>query len=299
MNNQNNYLHRREIANLKHSFSESWQGWDLSAFYFVKSELGHAPVDSRAPVILLPGGFDPQSGDYSEAMIEHLLRDLGASAVYEAHYNYNQLNGYAEPEAATQDLLHILTKKDPNPPLIVGLSGAAMVLAEALYRAHQQDQHITTRAALLVGTFLPSYLNLYGKAMMPLFGKGRMVEKVAKYAGHPYVFDNTERAKIWWMQSSELRCTLDRIGRQTPRNSFPIPVEIQQFFIDTLSRRGQAMMRKVFNMPRPEKPFQGSHRGLSNLKEADIRLIKFYNSYSFSNNSDTGSPVKGLENVLC
>lgn len=275
-----NYLHKRDIPGVVCSYTEQWQGRKLSGLYLLKCELAEKiEDDGRPPLFLFPGGFDPKDGDFSETTISELLHEARLPAVYEAHFLYEGECGFANVQAIYEDIKYILSSEGVA-PLVVGLSGTSMLLADALYVLSQREEAANVSGAFLIGTNLPTFFNLFGRLMMTKFGGARMERRVAKHCGHPFVFDNSEAAEQWWKNNSELNPVLQNLDAGQYSKTFPVPVELHYFRVDTMNRRGREKMSALFSCPEMEKPIPGSHRGLTEIKEVDELLVEFAKKYS-------------------
>lgn len=277
---EKSYLHKRDIPGVVCSYTERWQGKDLSGLYFIKCELADKKESSGLPpLILFPGGFDPKGGDYSEATIKGLLQRSRLPAVYEAHYLYQGQCGFANLPAISSDMNLILSEEGDS-PFVVGLSGSSMLLAESLHLLSQQNKSLNTSGALLIGTNLPSYFNLFGRVMMTKFGGARMERRVAKHCGHPFVFDNNERGETWWKNDAMLNSALKAVSPNGQNSKFAVPVELHYFRVDTMNRCGREKLASLFNALSVDKSIPGSHRGLTEIVEVDELIIEFAKKYA-------------------
>ncbi len=100
--------HLRETEALHSEHATHWQGYQPRGLYFVKTTLRESPAaDQGRPVLLMPGGFDPLRGAYSDALIHGMLATPGIGSVWEAHYRYQGQCGYGYPPLLIDDIAHI------------------------------------------------------------------------------------------------------------------------------------------------------------------------------------------------
>ena len=147
METEDYMIHSRNIEGIDSCAVTDWFGTPMNGVYFVKSTLpGGIPSHGNAtsPIVLIPGGFDPHFGEYSNALIRDLLERVGAPAVYEAHFCHEEQAGFLHVRAFIEDLAHICT--DPSAqPVIVGLCAGTLALFGGLLAATELPQPVSSR----------------------------------------------------------------------------------------------------------------------------------------------------------
>ncbi|MDP7640704.1 MAG: hypothetical protein QGG73_13500 [Candidatus Hydrogenedentes bacterium] len=84
MNSDDYTIHARYIDGIESRVVFDWFGRPMTGMYFVRSALPGSIPDSEnatVPILLIPGGVDPQVGEYSEALVRNLLERVGAPDV--------------------------------------------------------------------------------------------------------------------------------------------------------------------------------------------------------------------------
>ncbi|MDY6943183.1 MAG: hypothetical protein SVU69_09240 [Pseudomonadota bacterium] len=263
------FLHQQSIEGVRSRYLTHWYDTELQGTYLIENTLeGGSKNPSSPPVVLIPGGFDPVRGSYSQGLVTKLLKDVGVSAVYEAHYRYEGKCGYIEMPLVVDDLKNLLRNESAN-PVMVGLSASTFALSAALVAAGRESSQQAAKAILLIGAYIPGHVTLLGKALGPFYRREKMRQKVLRHCGHPYLFDNSVRMREWWDSYPEFRTILEKRDFDQLRERCSIPVELLFFRIDTLSWSGRRTMRKMFDAKIWPKTIPGHHRGLRYVPEAD------------------------------
>ncbi|MBV1929661.1 MAG: hypothetical protein KUG81_09145 [Gammaproteobacteria bacterium] len=270
---QNNQeLHQRAIPSIHHQFVDQWDGVSLTATYLIESSIeGKVPTVEERPVILIPGGFDPIKGSYSENAIRALLATPGISSVYEMHFFAHKKAGYIEVESVIRDLCELLLKGSLR-PLLIGMSASTCMLSAAINEASKINTQLNSSGLILVGPYLPDNINLLGRGLAPFYLRKKMQEKLLAHCGHPHLFDNSDRMLQWWKNTPPLREDLKAKRFPEMSQRIQIKTEVLFFKIDTLSWSGKRILKKAYgaNVDNPKIP--GHHRSLLHIPEFDQML---------------------------
>lgn len=273
------YLHQRDITGIDSRYLTQWAGRSLEGLYLIESTLtGGYPGNTRSPVFLVPGVFDPVRGEYGEDLICHLLKECGCSAVYEAHFRSQGECGLLDIESVLHDLTHISSDQDPA-CVMIGLSGGAMALGAGLLMASQQQRELPVAGALLISPYFTGYDTLFFRFAHKILESEESLRKVTRHSGHDKVPQNIENSLAWY-ETSELKHLFEAAQPNRPNADFLVPVETKYFRFDVFSRKGRAKLRALFNCGPSQKPFPGLHRGLFRVKTANQEVGKFVMKYS-------------------
>jgi len=272
------YLRENEAIHSVHL--DEWQGYRPRGMYFVKNTLkNNLPANQGRPVILMPGGFDPLAGAYSDKLIHSMLSVPGVGSVWEVHYRHDGKCGYGYAPVVIHDIEHICIHST-TPPLLVGMSGGSLLLAGGLLLAAQHKATPSIKAALILGMYLIGYENLFARLLLPYYRRPSMQEKIVRHCGHPHVYATDLSAREWWETNPEYRRIVDN-PKTKIWDKFPLPVEMLYFRIDTLSRRGAKRMQQLFDCTTHSKPIPGHHRSLrKGVLEADTAIVDFCRRYA-------------------
>ncbi|MDP7639764.1 MAG: hypothetical protein QGG73_08625 [Candidatus Hydrogenedentes bacterium] len=280
METEDYMIHSRNIEGIDSCAVTDWFGTPMNGVYFVKSTLpGGIPSHGNAtsPIVLIPGGFDPHFGEYSNALIRDLLERVGAPAVYEAHFCHEEQAGFLHVRAFIEDLAHICT--DPSAqPVIVGLCAGTLALFGGLLAATERSPNPSALGALSIGSYIPHQLNLLGRSIR--WSARRLVERdsarLRKYAGHNYLFQTGYALTDWYAESNLLESLLRARPNKAEEDRFPIPVEVVYFGRDILNARTRRRLRNLFDAPKAPKKVRGLHRSLRKSPDADSMIASFY-----------------------
>ena len=266
--------HLRATATLHSEHATDWQGYRPRGLYFVKTTLKDNPAGEGRPVLLMPGGFDPLRGAYSDELIHGMLRAPGVGSVWEAHYRYQGQCGFGYAPFLIDDITAICARS-ATPPLVVGMSGGSLLLAAGLLLAAQHQPQPTVKAALILGMYLPGFENLFVRLLLPYYRRPSMQERINRHCGHPYLLQTDVETWRWWDTQPEFRRLLEN-PRMKSWDRFPVPVELLFFRIDTLSRRGIRRMHELFDCTVHPRKIPGHHRSLRrDVPLAEETIIDF------------------------
>ncbi|MBV1869884.1 MAG: hypothetical protein KUG76_03170 [Gammaproteobacteria bacterium] len=270
---QNNQeLHQRAIPDIHHQFIDQWDGIPLTGTYLIESSIeGKTPTIEERPVILIPGGFDPIKGSYSENAIRLLLATPGVSSVYEMHFFAHKKAGYIEVEPVIHDLCELLLKSSLR-PLFIGMSASTCMLCAAINDASKTGAQLNASGLILVGPYLPDNVNLLGRCLAPFYLRKKMREKLLAHCGHPHLFDNTDRMLQWWKNTPPLRQDLKAKRFIEMSQRIQIKAEVLYFKIDTLSWSGKRILKKAYGANTGNPKIPGHHRSLLHILEFDQLL---------------------------
>lgn len=267
------HLHPIRFQNESARYLTEWNGVALQGHYLIETRRKHNPPASGVPVVLFPGGFDPVRGSFGDAVIQGLLDHPAVSAVYEAHYEHQGRGGYVDITAVLHDLQLMLTD-GAQQPLLVGMSLSTSSLSCALHATLAAGHTPTASGLVLIGPYIAGHETWLARALEPYYRRKKIRQRILKHCGHPYLFDNSDRLKLWWDGRPPFRRFLeeghfaDFSARQT------VGMSLVYFRLDTLSGRGRRIMQRAFNARLHPEKIPGHHRALRYLTEADSILLR-------------------------
>lgn len=268
-------LHKRQVRGLHTREINDWCGVPLKGTYLLESRIPNASGENTFPLILIPGAWDPELGEFSEGLILEALKSGAVTSVYELHYRGEGQDGALVPESVVEDLVAMSMQPEMQPMFVALCAGAPLIL-EALLVAITRNPSPPVRGVLLIGAGIPGYLNRVGRAVALSVSHEKMVS-VAKYliyAGHPHTPPNYHRLEKWF-RNSQFRVAMDNADVSRPmEDRFPVAVESLYFKMDIISREGRARLRRVFGVPHREDRLPGVHRALRNCPVADKKILE-------------------------
>ena len=267
------FLHQRKIPNIRSIHQTHWQGKPLKGLYLIENTLPVETTKQSEIVLLIPGIFDPVRGEYGPETVSSLLESKKTSAVYEAHFISNGICGLLDTAAIIEDLSLILTSSQHTIKM-VGLSGGCLMICEALFELQKKGLQANSSGALLIGPHLINYPTFYIKVIRKIIYGDKMLQKVARHAGHPNVPKNSA-AGVAWFSDSPFARVIKTIKARSPRPGFPIAVETRYFKRDILSSNGRSRLHWYFDCDQPKPNIPGNHRGLFRVPQSQQIIYDF------------------------
>jgi hypothetical protein len=280
MDSDDYIIHTRDIEGVESEAVTDWFGTPMRGLYFVKSTLpGNVLSDDKTtcPIVLLPGGFDPKCGEYSDSLVRDLLERVGVPAVYEAHFCHEKRAGYLHTASVVEDVVHMCTDASAR-PVLVGLCAATLPVFGGLVETADGSAKPTALGALTIGSWVPSQYNLLGYfiARSTLKMAKRQSGKVRRYAGHGYLLDNGVNLRAWYAESGLHEKLVEARSNKADADRFPFPVEMIYFRIDMINGRSRRRLRRLFDSPKSGPKASGIHRSLRKASDADAMIGSFY-----------------------
>ena len=292
------HLHTRHLDGIKSEQVESWENTPLVGCYLLKSTLENqnARTNSGPPVILIPGGWDPKQGEFSENLVRTLLEDEGASAVYELHYCFEGQDGYDEPDSVVQDLT-VMSLGEAR-PVFVSLCAGGVLSLESVYRVVKENTAPSISGVFSIGPGT-SYLNRVGKTVVYSLTNTKFsaFSKHFVYAGHDHTIGNAKRQYTFWFTTLISKAIDDADPSEPIKGDFPVPVDVLYFQIDLVSREGRARLRRVFQSNHRSDNLPGAHGPLRNSKIADKQITGFYRKIADKEAERNPAPVESYAYV--
>jgi len=279
----NKFPHQRKRKGLITETQTHWYNSPLTSSYLVKNTLnGSERTQYGHPVILLPGGFDPHQGTYSENVIRQLLTKPNINAVYDVHFYSEKRAGYLDPESFIQDITKIYTTEGKK-PILVGMSGSTLLLLFSLYRLKQKNHFPNAQSTLLIGPYVPSHHSLLGKNISLYYNRKKLREKVANHCGHQYLFGNSDRIQDYWDSNPVFSQAIRKKEFHNLAGSLKTSLDVLFFKLDTLSASGKRMLQDLFGANILKSQISKHHRSLLHIPEFDEMLADYCN--------EAGAPV--------
>lgn len=261
----------RTIKGVQSQYVNQWQNYPLEGLYLTKHVLDSKVTEGETPVILFPGVFDPLNGEYNAQTILSLLNIPNVNEVYEVHFQYENQIHKLNAQAVINDIKHI-SFEPYSRPIFIGFSSGASLLAAGLWQASQISP-LFIRGCYLIAPYIPGQDTWIVKYWKFFFSRQWMQQRVYNYSGHKYVFENIAAAETWYHQS-RFKIILENL-QASPFEQFPVPVDIQYFFIDFMNKKGRKLLRTMFSTQERDSRFPGMHRALYKIPMVNSNILNF------------------------
>lgn len=268
-----NAPHVRSMEGIKSVAQNHWRNQPLTGCYLVKNTLETADSNNGQAVILCPGGFDPYRGSYSETAIRNILNVPSVAAAYEVHFSFQDNPGALDPTTYIQDLKQIYLQA--NAPIVIAMSISTFMVCSALFEVYNEQKTTDSPHSLVIGPIVPEHRNLLGKCLRPFYERDSMREKIIHHCGHKNVFTNGDALLDWWHQPPLVRQQVEARNIKDLASQIGTRLDALPFKIDTLSMKGQRILKQMFGANYLSPKIPKHHRSLLQIPEVDAFLPRY------------------------